>query len=200
MPNPLSSVGIPTQDTYVDALTLGPSAHIKYVAFTVNNANVLLQVSKLGRNMKPYWDLEEALFNPGQWSYEDICGIRFRSAVPGVVAVVTATAYFWNDVIPDGTGVGPSTAVSFNIVAHGKRNGTSGVATQVQQNVLCAGVVVRAKPGNVGLVYLGNSGVNNSNGYDMSPGDALGLAIGNANRIFFDVQNTGDGISWVAVG
>lgn len=76
---------------------------------------------------------------------------------------------------------------------------TAGTRVQLG-NHACLSVTVKAKPGNAGLIYLGDSTVAASNGFDLNPGESLSMDIPNTNLLYVDAAINGDGISylWVA--
>ena len=66
-------------------------------------------------------------------------------------------------------------------------------------NVPCLSISIKAHPGNAGLIYLGDNAVAAANGYQLNPGDAVDLAIDNANRFWVDAANANDKISYICV-
>lgn len=61
-------------------------------------------------------------------------------------------------------------------------------------------VVIMAKPGNTGYIYLGNSKANaesSTNRFDrLGPGDAITLKITNLNLVWIDASVSGEGITY----
>lgn len=62
---------------------------------------------------------------------------------------------------------------------------------------LVVGVTVKALESNSGKVYVGVTGVDNSNGYELSPGEQQFIPIDNLQTIFLDVDNDGEGVSFM---
>lgn len=59
------------------------------------------------------------------------------------------------------------------------------------------GVTVKALAGNAGLVYVGNSGVDSTNGFELAAGEAVYMETDNVADIFVDAANNDDGVSWI---
>jgi hypothetical protein len=99
MPASLPFTAVP--DKYNDTATIGPSDQIKSITFTITTNNVFAQIAKKSFSGKVAWDEYEVPFPPGSGGFSDkIYGIRFRNATSGMVANVTATAYYADDSIP----------------------------------------------------------------------------------------------------
>jgi hypothetical protein len=128
-------------------------------------------------------------------------GVRFRNAVAGTVAVVSVGIAQGKEPVLDFSAGSPdATSAAFTIVGQGHKTGTNGTPTALGSSLACASVVVRAMPTNVGLVYVGTSTVTTSTGYELSPGDAVAFDVGNVAQVYFDVDTTSEGVSWMAVG
>ncbi len=128
-------------------------------------------------------------------------GVQFRNASPGVVAVVSVGISQGNEPVLDFSAGSPdATAASYTIVGQGHKTGTHGTPTAIGSSLACASVVVRANPGNTGHVWVGKSGVTTSDGFDLSPGNRVAFDVGNVSQVFFDVDTTSDGVTWMAVG
>lgn len=56
---------------------------------------------------------------------------------------------------------------------------------------------VRALSGNGGSVYVGDSGVTTSNGYELTASDAVTLAVDDVANAHIDVDTDGEGVSWI---
>lgn len=61
--------------------------------------------------------------------------------------------------------------------------------------------MLKALPGNVGVIYVGNDGagdVTASNGFPLSAGQDMYIEVRRSlAEIYFDVANNGDGYAWV---
>ena len=62
---------------------------------------------------------------------------------------------------------------------------------------LISGVHVKALIGNSDKAYVGNSGVDSSNGYELDAGESVFLEIANLATVYVDVASNGDGVSYV---
>lgn len=196
MPNPLNNVSV--GDDYTDAATIQDvfTSNGGWYGISVNSVYVQLQYGVRGES---YWTQDQLLAVGSAAGFGSDCiGIRFKNATAGQVANVSA-GIAQGDEPPLG-GSALAVGSTYTIVGNGSRTGTSGTPNQVKAQLACASIVVRANPTNVGLVYLGGPSVNAGTGYWMSPGDAVGFDVANTHQVFFDVANTGDGISWLAIG
>lgn len=92
----------PTPAVYDDAFTIQGQL-LKQVAFAVSSPNsALFQIAKLGTAGVVEFDLQDLTAQPGQQSYTNIFGIRFKSADPANPTVVLCQAFFADDAIPLG--------------------------------------------------------------------------------------------------
>lgn len=86
----LTIPNLPTQDRYVDALTLGPVPTTRQIKYVVANRAVLMRVwPKLKSGTIPA-QTDELLVTPETNVITDAIGVQFRSALPGVPAQVIA--------------------------------------------------------------------------------------------------------------
>ena len=61
------------------------------------------------------------------------------------------------------------------------------------------GVRVKAKSGNTGNIYVGGSNVSNSNGYILAAGEEVAIPIDDLSKVYIDADNSGEGVSYLAV-
>jgi len=73
--------------------------------------------------------------------------------------------------------------------------GTAEVLGSAQ--LLLAGVTIKAKSGNVGSIFVGNSGVDNANGFTLAAGELIFVEVSNVSAVYIDAATNGDGVSWV---
>ena len=80
-------------DGYTDALTLGPlpATNVDGADVTIQGAAVLAQVFRKSLQGEQAQDDREYLFLPGSRHLANIAGLRFRNAVAGIPAIVTAS-------------------------------------------------------------------------------------------------------------
>lgn len=76
---------------------------------------------------------------------------------------------------------------------------TAGTRVQFSAQA-CIGVSIKADPDNAGVLYLGGSTVDSSNGRVIEAGGVVDLAIDNLNRLYVDAAEDGDKLSYLAVG
>ena len=58
-------------------------------------------------------------------------------------------------------------------------------------------IVVKALDTNTNKVYVGNSGVDSTNGYQLNPCEGVTLQMNDVNLIYIDVDTNGEGVSWI---
>jgi hypothetical protein len=142
-------------------------------------------------------------------------GLQFRNAIAGQVAVVTAWIgegyphregdIFGRREIPveptlDISASGETSLGTPTIVASGKATTNAGTRKQlasVATDILS--VAVHALAANTGLVYVGDSTVAASNGYQLSASEAVAFAIADLSVVYFDVSVSSEGVTWMTV-
>ena len=103
----------------------------------------------------------------------------FTEANPGYVDVKSVA-------VPSAIYCGRNTVAS-----HGTAEALGG------SRAVLSGVTVKALAGNAGDVYVGNSGVKNTNGFVLSPGDQVFVEVGNIATVYIDSAQDGDGVSYI---
>lgn len=63
---------------------------------------------------------------------------------------------------------------------------------------ILSGVTVKALAGNSGLVYIGNSGVDSANGFELAAGEQIFVEVANVATVYVDSATNDDGVSWIA--
>ena len=81
---------------------------------------------------------------------------------------------------------------------HGNKTTKAGSAVPLAKDVDSREVLITAKRGNLGYVYLGGSAVSGSSyGERLSAGDQLKVAINNLNLIYIDVNTDNEGVDFL---
>jgi len=77
---------------------------------------------------------------------------------------------------------------------------TAGTAVALASTTtLVTGLVqIIARAGNVGLVYIGGSGVTAANGYPLSAEDELAVVVSDPSTLYVNAANNGDGVRYIA--
>lgn len=212
---PEQLIGVATQDGYVDAVQLGPAGNCRQLRFIGYNNAFAVQLFKYqlqpgNTNKTLLDDSAEYVYgaNSGDVFGPEVAGARFRSYDPGKPASIFATLAYLID--PPASPIPPLVAVpssspepgtALAIVAQGQVAGTNGTPTPLEgSSTECQGVSVKADPDNAGQAYLGDASVTTANGYILAPGDAVGFDVDDLATVFFDVDTTGDVVSFLAVG
>lgn len=75
---------------------------------------------------------------------------------------------------------------------------TDGTAIVLASNQAVTGVQLIALSSNLGLIYVGNSGVTSSNGLQLQPGAGVPVNANNLNLLYINGANVGDGVTYIA--
>jgi len=76
---------------------------------------------------------------------------------------------------------------------------TGGTAEALGASTAIESVTIKALVGNTNNVYVGDSGVDNTNGFVLGAGDTISLDIDNLTDIYLDVDTDGEGVSFIYV-
>ena len=74
----------------------------------------------------------------------------------------------------------------------------TGTAEAIAATQAANGVTIKALAANTNPVYVGNSGVTTSNGYELAAGEAVFLEVDDLAKVFVDVTTNGEGVSFLA--
>jgi len=75
---------------------------------------------------------------------------------------------------------------------------TAGTAVQLQSSANLS-LTIKALAGNTGLIYVGDSSVDSSNGFELSAGDSVSIAVSQNNLIWIDASVSGEKVCVIAV-
>ena len=76
---------------------------------------------------------------------------------------------------------------------------SAGTAVQVDSDESIRKYVLRALPGNTGVIYIGNSLVSASNGLPLGNTDGPIPFVGRLSELYVDAATNGDGLAWLEV-
>lgn len=140
---------VATQDAYVDALTLISQRGGGRLAFVVANAAVLMQLQPLYDKASGAAEFgPEFLLTPSNGMFDNISGVRFRSAVAGTPAQVIAQLYEENDPLPQG-----ATPFTFAVSQSGQTGGVqTGGLLNVQYFTTPGGFTYTPTPGTQSII------------------------------------------------
>ena len=88
--------------------------------------------------------------------------------------------------------VSPTTIISAKVTVT-----TAGTRVQFVTNTIKS-VVIKSLSINTGFIYVGNSLVSATNGFQLSAGDTIALDITNTNVVWIDSSVNGEGVTWFA--
>ena len=85
----------------------------------------------------------------------------------------------------------------YTILGNGKITvSTPGSASALGVPTTTASITIRALASNTGKVYVGTASVSSSNGFQLSPQETMSLDLNNLNKIWLDVDNAGEGVTY----
>ena len=76
---------------------------------------------------------------------------------------------------------------------------TAGTRVTLAASQAVKSVTIKALSTNTGLIYVGNSSVASTNGYQLAAGDTISLDISNLNTVNIDSAVNGEGVSYLGV-
>lgn len=85
-------------------------------------------------------------------------------------------------------------------IYNGRKTITSaGNPAQIQSSsqALTEGVWVRALDANLGVAYVGNSSLTTANGHRLAARDAVFIRVDNLNKVYVDVTNNNEGVTFI---
>jgi hypothetical protein len=90
----------------------------------------------------------------------------------------------------------PVADIAYNTLRTGRQTvATAGTRIQLKTvDVFVRYVVIAGLSANSGLIYVGDSGVSSSNGYELFAGGSIAIPIDNLNKVYIDSSVNGDGV------
>lgn len=196
-----------TQDDYVAALTIPATARAKLVELFVGPEGSVKYRVFYGQYGQSDEVQEVTGFASAYYSFEfGANGIQVRSAVAGTPVTVTARVWLEAEPLPappvvgaggGSTPVVPSTPLA--IVTQGEVVTNSGTPKQLPAVAIQA-AAVKALTTNTGLVYVGDSAVVVGGGLQLAADDGVTFDLTNLDSVWFDVDVSGEGVSYLAIG
>jgi hypothetical protein len=77
--------------------------------------------------------------------------------------------------------------------------GTAGTAVALGTSTAIKAVGIRALATNTGLVYVGDSSVSSANGYQLSAGESVSLAVDNLASVYINPAVDSESASYIAL-
>ena len=74
---------------------------------------------------------------------------------------------------------------------------TAGTRVALGASTAIGGVIVRANLTNTGIIYIGDSTVSSSNGFELDRGSTITYPIDNLSKVFIDSSVSGEGVSYM---
>ncbi len=76
---------------------------------------------------------------------------------------------------------------------------TAGTRVVLAASTACKSVTIKSLSTNTGFIYVGNSAVASTNGFQLLAGDSISLDISNLNTVNIDSSVNGEGVSYLGV-
>jgi hypothetical protein len=100
----------------------------------------------------------------------------------------------------NGTFAVQSTGVSPTTIYNGiKTVTTAGTQVALAASTTVKSVTVKALRTNTNLIYVGDSSVSNTTGFQLSPGDTISMDIADLATVYIDSVIDGEGVSFIAI-
>lgn len=61
-------------------------------------------------------------------------------------------------------------------------------------------LIIKAMSDNAGDIFIGDSSVDNTNGFILGAGESVGVYVANASAVYIDADNNDDGVSYIVEG
>jgi len=88
----------------------------------------------------------------------------------------------------------------FSTAGSGHKTVTAaGTAEMLAANQPCKSVVVKALSTNTGIIYVGVSTVDATNGFELSASESVSIDISDLNKLYLDVSVSSEGVSYLWV-
>lgn len=102
-------------------------------------------------------------------------------------------------IIVDGSAVTQPVSISVPAtIYNGKKTvTTAGSRVSLASSQACKSVCVKALQTNSGYIYVGDSFVSSTTGFQLLPGDTISLDISNLNTVTIDSSVSGDGVTYI---
>lgn len=84
--------------------------------------------------------------------------------------------------------------------AHGQNTDIDSSADEqivVGSNPAVKGVIVKALPGNTGIVYVGLTGVTTITGFPLEAGETVTIPVDDANKVYARADADNQGVAWI---
>lgn len=92
----------------------------------------------------------------------------------------------------------PTSSVGLSSVTTGQKTvTTAGTQVVLAASTSCSGVTIRALTANTGIIYVGDSSVDSTNGFQINATQEVFVKIDDINKVYIDSSVNGEGVSWI---
>lgn len=86
----------------------------------------------------------------------------------------------------------------YTILGNGKTTvTTAGTRVPLAASTASTSITIRALSTNTGLIYVGNSSVSSSNGFQLSARETVSMDLDNLAKVFIDSSVNGEGVTYI---
>lgn len=94
----------------------------------------------------------------------------------------------------------PTSEVAPTAILNGKTTvTTAGTRVALAVSTACKSVTIKAALSNTGIIYVGNSTVSASNGFELGAGDTVSMDISNLSTVNIDSSANGQSVTYIGV-
>lgn len=193
---------IPTGSNVIGAVTQSGTWSVTATQGTATNLKTQAEAYQGGTAVSSSNPLQVTLANTGANSMAvKVDGTGGSFPISGTVTVQQATAASLNaTVVGTGTFATQNTPVAPTTIFDGKTTvTTAGTRVALASSQAVQSVTIKALTTNTGIIYVGNSSVSSTNGFQLSAGDSVSMDIANLNTVNIDSSVNGEGVTYLGV-
>jgi len=92
---------------------------------------------------------------------------------------------------------GSSWAKNTDTIGNGQKDvAAAGTAEVLAASTPCSSVTIKAKHTNTGMIFVGDSSVDSTNGFVLDAGETISIDLSDLALIYLDTNSNGDGVSY----
>jgi len=137
---------------------------------------------------------------PDERALRDVNRIVTLLLVDDTGEIVQAKADSTTDRLKVNTTITGDITIADTLYNGHKTVSAAGTAEALASSTSIKSVTVKALRTNTGTIYVGDSSVSSSNGFEIDPGESVDIEIDDLATVYIDADTNGDGVSYIAVG
>jgi hypothetical protein len=141
------------------------------------------------------------VFPPVAWAGSKVELTDPDSGIQAAISELGTTGALATQVLnSSGSQVSDFGGTTTGITVNGQKTvASAGTAEVLGSSTTTTSIAIKALHGNGGMVYVGDSGVDSSNGFVLDAGDGIVMEVDNLADIYIDVDTNGEGVSYLAI-